>query len=59
MTFFSSDSSDVGRTKLSAMDTDAGDSNFITQKPYTLPLKYVTWVKQELKIPERAGDMNK
>ena len=37
------------------MEIDTGDSLPITQKPYTLPLKHVTWVQQELEILEKAG----
>ena len=37
------------------MEIDTGDSPPITQRPYTLPLKYATWVQKELEILEKAG----
>ena len=37
---FSVDLSDIGKTPLVEMEIDTGDSPPITQKPYTLPLKY-------------------
>ena len=52
---FSIDSSDIGKTSLIEMEIDTGDSLPITQKPYTLPLKHVTWVQKELEILEKAG----
>ena len=54
-TFFSTDSSDRGKTSLIEMEIDTGDSPPITQKPYTLPLKHATWVQKELEILEKAG----
>ena len=52
---FSMDSSDIGKTPLIEMEIDTGDSLPITQKPYTLPLKHVTWLQKELEIAEKAG----
>ena len=52
---FSIDSSDIGKTPLIEMEIDTGDSPPITQRPYTLPLKHVTWVQKELEILEKAG----
>ena len=52
---FSTDSSDIGKTPLIEMEIDTGDSPPITQKPYTLPLKYATWVQKQLEILEKAG----
>ena len=52
---FSMDSSDIGKTPLTEMEIDTGDSLPITQKPYTLPLKHATWVQKELEILEKAG----
>ena len=49
------DSSDIGKTPLVEMEIDTGDSPPITQKPYTLPLKYAKWVQKELEILEKAG----
>ena len=36
------------------MEIDTGDSQPITQKPYT-PLKHAAWVQKELEILEKAG----
>ena len=52
-TFFSTDSSDMGKTPLIEMGIDTGDSPPITQRPYTLPLKHATWVQKELEILEK------
>ena len=52
---FSTDSSDIGKTPLIEVEINTGDSLPITQKPYTLPLKYATWVQRELEILEKAG----
>ena len=54
-TFFSTDSSDIGKTPLIEMEIDIGDRPSITQRPYTLPLKHATWVQKELEILEKAG----
>ena len=32
------------------MDIDTGYNPSISQKPYTLPLKHVAWVKKELEL---------
>ena len=37
------------------MEIDTSDSPPITQRPYTLPLKYATWVQKRLEILEKAG----
>ena len=52
---FSVDSSDIGKTNLTEMEIDSGNSPPITQKPYTLPLKHTMWVQKELEILEKAG----
>ena len=52
---FSKSSGDIGHTPLVTMDIDTGDSSPVCQKPYSLPLKHVEWVQQELEILERAG----
>ena len=54
-TFFSTDSSDIGKTPLIEMEIDTSDSPPITQRPYTLPLKHATWIQKELEILENAG----
>ena len=52
---FSTDSSDIRKTPLIAMEIDTGNSLPIIQKPYTLPLKHAAWVQKELEILEKAG----
>ena len=37
------------------MDIPTGDSPPITQRPYTLALKHVQWVQEEMEILEKAG----
>ena len=37
------------------MDIPTGDSPPITQRPYTLALKHVQWVQEEIEILEKAG----
>ena len=45
---FSKSSTDIGRIPLLTMDIDTGDHPPMTQKPYSLALKYVEWVQEEL-----------
>ena len=52
---FSKDSSDLGKTPLLKMDIPTGDSPPVSQKPYTLALKHVQWVREEIEILEKAG----
>ena len=52
---FSKDSADLGKTPLLKMDIPRGDSLSITQRPYTLALKHVQWVQDEIEILEKAG----
>ena len=51
----STDSSDIGKTPLIEMEIDTSDSPPFTQRPYTLPIKHVTWVQKKLEILEKAG----
>ena len=37
------------------MEIDTGDHPPIAQKPYTLSLKYIQWVKDELEMLEKGG----
>ena len=37
------------------MDIPTGDSPPITQRPYTLALKHVQWVQEEIEIWKKAG----
>ena len=52
---FSKDSADLGKTPLLKIDIPTGDSPPITQRPYTLALRHVQWVQEEIEILERAG----
>ena len=52
---FSDNFGDIGRTPLIKMDIDTGENPPVCQRPYTLPLKHVEWVKKELNILEAAG----
>ena len=58
-TIFSKDSGDLGKTPLLKMDIPTGDSPPITQRPYTLALKHVQWVQEEIEILEKAGIITK
>ena len=51
---FSKDSADLGKTPLLKMDIPTGDSPPITQRPYTLALRHVQWVQEEIEILEKA-----
>ena len=52
---FSRDSVDLGKTPLLKMDIPTGDNPPITQRPYTLALKHVQWVQEEIEVLEKAG----
>ena len=52
---FSKDSADLGKMPLLKMDIPTGDSPPITQRPYTLALKHVQLVQEEIEILEKAG----
>ena len=54
-TIFSKDSADLGKTPLLKMDIPTGDNPPITQRPYTLALKHVQWVQEEVEVLEKAG----
>ena len=45
----------MGKTPLLKMDIPMGDSPPITQRPYTLALKHVQWVQEEIEILEKTG----
>ena len=49
---FSENSGYIGRTSLIKIDIDTPP---VCQRPYTLPLKHVEWVKKELNILEATG----
>ena len=48
------DSSDIGNRGLVTMDKENGDTPSISQKSYTLPLKYAAWV-QKIELLDNAG----
>ena len=52
---FSKDSTDLGRSPLLTMEIDTGDHPPITQRPYSLALKHVEWVQEEIEKLEHAG----
>ena len=49
---FSSSSADIGKTPLVQMDIDTGESPPSSQRPYSLVLKHVEWVRQEIEALE-------
>ena len=51
---FSSSSADIGKTPIVQMEIDTGDNPPISQRPYSLALKHVEWVRQELEALEKA-----
>ena len=53
---FSKDSADLGKTPLLKMDIPIGDSPPITQRPYTLALKHVQWVQEEIETQGTKSD---
>ena len=52
---FSKDSADIGKTPIIQMEIDTGDNPSVSQRPYSLDLKHVDWVRQELEALEKAG----
>ena len=52
---FSKDSADLGKTPLLKMDIPTGDNPPVSQRPYTLALKHIQWVQEEIETLERAG----
>ena len=58
-TIFSKDSADLGKTPLLKMDIPTGDNPPITQRPYTLALKHIQWVQEEIEILEKAENHSK
>ena len=51
---FSSSSADIGKTPLVQMDIDTGESPPISQRPYSLALKHMERVRQEIEALEKA-----
>ena len=56
---FSKDSADLGKTPLLKMDIPTGDNPPVSQRPYTLALKHIQWVQEEIETLERAGVITK
>ena len=54
-TIFCRDSADLGKTPLLKMDIPTGDNPPITQRLYTLALKHVQWIQEEIEILEKTG----
>ena len=52
---FSKDSADLGKTPLLKMDIPTGDNPPVCQRPYTLALKHIQWVQEEIETLEKAG----
>ena len=52
---FSKDLSDLRKTPLLKVDIPTGDSPLVSQKPYSLALKHVQWVQEEIEMLEKAG----
>ena len=52
---FSKDSADIGNTPIIQMEIDTGDNPPVSQRPYSLALRHVEWVRQELEALEKAG----
>ena len=52
---FSKDSADIGKTPIIQMEIDTGDNPPVSQRPYSLALKHVEWVRLELEALEKAG----
>ena len=47
----------MGKTPLLKMDIPTGDSPPVSQKPYTLALKHVQWVREEIAGEGRGNCM--
>ena len=56
---FSKDSADLGKTCLLKMDILTGDNPPVCQRPYTLALKHIQWVQEEIETLEKAGIITK
>ena len=52
---FSKDTDDIGKTPIIQMEIDTGDNPPVSRRPYSLALKHVDWVRQELEALEKAG----
>ena len=54
----SQSSADFGKTNLVEMDVPATGLPVVS-KPYTIPLKYKSFIDEEIKLPEDAGCISK
>ena len=52
---FSKDSADTRKTPIIQMEIDTEDNPPVSQRPYSLALRHVEWVRQELEALEKAG----
>ena len=52
---FSKYSADIGKTPIIQMEIDTGDNPPVSQRPYSLALRHVEWVRHELEALEKAG----
>ena len=52
---FSKDSTDIGKTPLLTMNIDTGEHPPVCQRPYSLALRHVDWVREEIEKLEQAG----
>ena len=52
---FSKDCVDIRKTPIIQMEIDTGDSPPVSQRPYSLALRHVEWVRHELEALEKAG----
>ena len=43
------------KTPIIQMEIDTGDNPPVSQRPYSLALRHVEWVRQELEALEKAG----
>ena len=46
---FSKDSADIAKTPIIQIEIDTGDNPPVSQRPYSLALKHVDWVRQEVR----------
>ena len=45
---FTKDETTIGTTPLTQMSIDTGDSDPVSQKPYTVAMRHYNWVKEEI-----------
>ena len=52
---FAKDETTIGTTPLTQISIDTGDSDLISQKPYTVAMKHYQWVNEEIDKLLEAG----